>query len=159
MRCFLPKFQWCLQIHVASCASFTRTSVGKTCHNCRSSSSASDDSCFEEISVWCFAWVEWHWSQLVHGLQVDAVATSNSLFFPKHELANKGLLPSYKKGKNDQLNTELLACWTRFGLLFALPRCMGSKKKKAWPNRCGHVMVFCSWQQKKQYCQGPMTKK
>ena len=90
-------------------------------------------------------------------------------FFPKHELANKGFLPSSsEKEKYTQLNTESASpaspaspaipaspaslaqprkslplleytqlntvCTPtlhRFGLLFALPRCIGSKKKKA----------------------------
>ena len=46
-------------------------------------SSMSDDSSFDEVSVWCFARVEWYWSQSVYGLQAVTVATSNSLFpFP-----------------------------------------------------------------------------
>ena len=57
MRCFLLKVQRSLQMHVASSESLTRTSVGKTCDKCWSSSSTSDDSSFEEVSVRCFALV------------------------------------------------------------------------------------------------------
>ena len=83
MRCFLLKVQWSLQMTVALFESHTRTSVGKICDRCWSSSSMSDDSSFDEVSVWCFARVEWYWSQSVYGLQAVTVATSNSLFpFP-----------------------------------------------------------------------------
>ena len=83
MRCFLLKVQWSLRLTVALFESHTRTSVGKICDRCWSSSSMSDDSSFDEVSVWCFARVEWYWSQSVYGLQAVTVATSNSLFpFP-----------------------------------------------------------------------------
>ena len=52
----------------------------KICDKYWSSNSMSDVSSFGEVSVWCFAWVEWYCSQSVYGLEAVTVATSNSLF-------------------------------------------------------------------------------
>ena len=52
----------------------------KICDKCWSSNSMSDVSSFDEVSVWCFARVEWYWSQSVYSLEAVTVATSNSLF-------------------------------------------------------------------------------